>query len=71
MSILLSQNKRRLLFRTLILILSLAALAEPQGKGYFDGVRGVDKTANVTNSPNYRDDYEMLASWTVLEPKAT
>jgi hypothetical protein len=40
------------MYRTLILVLSLAALgsfreAEPQGKGSFDGFKLVDKTGNI------------------------
>jgi hypothetical protein len=62
------------MYRTLILALSLAALgsfreAEAQGKGSFDGFKLVDKTGNITKPPDYRDQYEMLGSWTVLDPK--
>ena len=62
------------MYRTLILVLSLAALgsfrkAEAQGKGSFDGFKLVDKTGNITKPPDYRDQYEMLGSWTVLDPK--
>ena len=62
------------MYRTLILVLSLTALgsfreAEAQGKGSFDGFKLVDKTGNITKPPDYRDHYEMLGSWTVLDPK--
>jgi Cytochrome P460 len=62
------------MYRTLILVLSLAALgsfrgAEAQGKGSFDGFKLVDKTGNITKPADYRDQYEMLGSWTVLDPK--
>ena len=62
------------MYRTLILVLSLTALgsfreAEAQGKGSFNGFKLVDKTGNITKPPDYRDQYEMLGSWTVLDPK--
>ena len=62
------------MYRTLVLVLSLAALgsfreAEAQGKESFDGYKLVDKTGNVTKPPDYRDNYEMLGSWTVLRPE--
>lgn len=60
--------------RTLTLIISLTALASfhevtAQNHGSSDGFKLVDKTGNVTKPPDYRDKYEMLGSWTVLDPK--
>jgi hypothetical protein len=64
------------MFRTLIflVILSLVVfgvfrVATAQNKGSFDGFRLVDKTGNITKPPDYRDTYQMLGSWTVLDPK--
>jgi hypothetical protein len=64
------------MFRTLIflVILSLVVFgvfraATAQNKGSFDGFRLVDKTGNITKPPDYRDTYQMLGSWTVLDPK--
>src|SRR5215471_15516820 len=64
------------MFRTLtfLVILSLVVLgvfrlAIAQNRGSFDGFRLVDKTGNITKPPDYRDTYQMLGSWTVLDPK--
>jgi Cytochrome P460 len=62
------------MYRTLILILSLAVLgtfrmANAQGKQSFDGFTLVDKTGNIRKPADYRDLYQMLGSWTVLDPK--
>jgi len=67
-------KQEELMYRTLVLVLSLAALGsfrevEAQGKGSFDGFKLVDKTGNIAKPPDYRDQYEMLGSWTVLDPK--
>lgn len=64
------------MFRTItfIGILSLAILgifqaAPAQNKGGFDGFKLVDKAGNIHKPADYRDTYEMLGSWTVLDPK--
>ena len=62
------------MFRSVVVVFLLAAPglfrgAAAQGKGSFDGFKLVDKTGNITKPPDYRDQYEMLGSWTVLDPK--
>jgi Cytochrome P460 len=62
------------MYRTLILMLSLTVLgtfrmANAQGKQSFDGFKLVDKTGNIRKPADYRDLYQMLGSWTVLDPK--
>jgi len=62
------------LYRTLVPILCLAALgsfrqAEAQGKESFDGFKLVDKSGNIRKPDDYRDLYQMIGSWTVLDPK--
>lgn len=62
------------MYRTLILILALTGLgtfrmANAQGKQSFDGFKLVDKTGNIRKPADYRDLYQMLGSWTVLDPK--
>ena len=62
------------MYRTLILILSLTVLgtfrtANAQGKQSFDGFKLVDKTGNIRKPDDYRDRYQMLGAYTVLDPK--
>jgi hypothetical protein len=62
------------MYRTLILVLSLAALVSPreaaaQTKESFDGFKLVDKTGNISKPDGYRDLYHGIGSWTVLDPK--
>ena len=62
------------MYRTLILILSLTVLgtfrtANAQGKQSFDGFKLVDKTGNIRKPDDYRDQYQMLGAYTVLDPK--
>ena len=61
-----------MMLRTVILIsLTVGALrvAIAQGKESFDGFKLVDKTGNIRKPVDYRDIYQMLGSWTVLDPK--
>jgi hypothetical protein len=62
------------MYRSLIVILSLAALgiiqeAVAQRESSFDGFKLVDNTGNIRMPHDYRDLYHMLGSWTVLDPK--
>jgi hypothetical protein len=62
--------------RILVVILLLVGLglfrgAAPQGNEFFDGFKLVDKTGNIRKPADYRDTFQMLGSWTVLDPKGT
>jgi hypothetical protein len=67
------------MYRTLILILLLVAIgslalgafqgAAPRSKTPVDGFALVDKTGNISKPPDYRDHYEILGTWVVLDPK--
>jgi hypothetical protein len=62
------------MYRTLILVLSLAALGSfrsvaAQGKESFDGFKLVDKTGHIRKPDDYRDLYQIIGTWTVLDPK--
>jgi hypothetical protein len=57
-----------------ILLLLLIALgsfrkASAQSKQALDGFKLVDKTGNVQKPDDYRDLYQMLEAYTVLDPK--
>lgn len=61
--------------RLSLLILSIIVLAgsqpvNPQRTASFNGFELVDKDGNITKKPaNYRDHYEFLGTYTVLDPK--
>jgi len=62
------------MYRTLVLILSLTALGAFRGgaaqdKNSFDGFKLVDKTGNIRKPDDYRDLYQMLGAYLVLDPK--
>ena len=62
--------------RILVVILLVVGLglfrgAAPQGNEFFDGFKLVDKTGNIRKPADYRDTFQMLGSWTVLDPKGT
>lgn len=62
------------MYRTIILILSLTVSGTiyksvAQSKSSFDGFKLVDKTGNIRKPVNYRDLYQMLGAYTVLDPK--
>lgn len=40
-----------------------------QSKNSFDGFKLVDKTGNIRKPDDYRDRYQMLGAYTVLDPK--
>jgi hypothetical protein len=44
-------------------------MANAQGKQSFAGFKLVDKTGNIRKPADYRDLYQMLGNWTVLDPK--
>ena len=61
--------------RLSLLILSIIVLAgsqpvHPQRTARFNGFELVDKDGNITKKPaDYRDHYELLGTYTVLDPK--
>ena len=60
--------------RTLALILSLTAFgtfreANAQTKKPFDGFKLVDKAGNISKPADFRDLYQMIGAYTVLDPK--
>jgi hypothetical protein len=62
------------MYRTLILVLSLTALGSfrevaAQSKESSDGFKLVDKTGNIRKPADYRDLYQMLGTYMVLDPK--
>jgi hypothetical protein len=62
------------MYRILILVLSLTALGSfrevaAQNKESFDGFKLVDKTGNIRKPDDYRDLYQMLGTYMVLDPK--
>ncbi|MGC4048393.1 MAG: cytochrome P460 family protein [Paludibaculum sp.] len=62
------------MMRTLSLLLSLPLLgsffgAFAQTKGLSDGFKLVDKAGNIRKPNNYREQYQMIGAYTVLDPK--
>jgi hypothetical protein len=60
--------------RTLMLVLSLTAIgpirwAAAQDRNLYDGFKLVDKTGNLRKPADYREMYQMIGAWTVLDPK--
>ena len=60
--------------RTLFFMLALALLAasqpvRPQRTTSFDGFQLVDKSGNIRKPADYRDRYELLGTYMVLDPK--
>jgi hypothetical protein len=60
--------------RTLILVVSQTALGVfqetvAQSKSSFDGFKLVDKTGNIRKPDDYRDRYQMLGAYMVLDQK--
>ena len=63
-----------MLIRTAIAVVTLATLAGyPQapskGQASFNGFSLVDKAGNIRKPAGYRDKYETLGTWMVLDPK--
>ena len=59
---------------TLFFMLALALLAasqpvRPQRTTSFDGFQLVDKSGNIRKPADYRDRYELLGTYMVLDPK--
>jgi hypothetical protein len=57
-----------------IVVLTLIILAgyeevRPQSSGGYDGFDLVDKTGNIRKPIDYRDHYEAIGTYTVLDPK--
>jgi hypothetical protein len=67
------------MFRTTIPVFSLAVIGslalgafqggQPRTSTSFDGFALVDKTGNISKPADYRDHYEILGTWVVLDPK--
>jgi Cytochrome P460 len=60
--------------RVTLLVLALAASAgfsqtKSRQISTFDGFRLVDQSGNIRKPQDYRDRYEALGAWTVLDPK--
>lgn len=60
--------------RWLVLTAALAVLggvrwAVAQDQKLYDGFKLVDKNGNFRKPPNYRDTYQLLGTWTILDPK--
>ena len=61
-------------FRFSMLFLTVAALAgyqsaSAQANHKFNGYDLVDNTGNIRKPADYRDHYQVLGTWTVLDPK--
>jgi hypothetical protein len=63
------------MYRTFTLTLSLNALGPFQArvaqKGSFDAFKLVDKTGNIGKPDEYRDLYQIIGTWMVLDPKGS
>ena len=62
------------MYRTLTVAFSLVAFAiiqeaVAQRESALDGFKLVDKTGDIRKPDDYRDLYQMLGSWTALNPK--
>ena len=60
--------------RTLLLLLWLLALgsffgATAQSRNSYDGFKLVDKTGNIRKPDDYRELFQMIGAYTVLDPK--
>lgn len=60
--------------RWLALAVALVALGEirwavAQDKKLYDGFALVDKNGNLRKPPDYRETYQLLGTWTILDPK--
>jgi hypothetical protein len=56
-------------FVVVVLVVSSVYLF-PQGAASFNGLQLVDKNGNIMRKPaDYRDHYQVLGTWTVLDPK--
>src|SRR5215471_10312615 len=53
----------------LFAILGGSQLVRPQNKGSFNGFDLVDKTGKISKPNDYRDHYQALGTYTVLDPK--
>lgn len=65
---------QRAYFTVAGLILSLTAVATFRGataetKSFFDGFKLVDRTGNIRKPSDYRDLYQILGAYIVLDPK--
>ena len=68
------QTTQRVYLAATALILSLTFFGPLRGhaaqnKDSFDGFKLVDKTGNIRKPDDYRDLYQMLGAYTVLDPK--
>src|SRR5260370_34780527 len=56
---------------TLVTLVTLATYSQmgPQGKNSFNGFDLVDKAGNIAKPKDYRDKYQALRTYTVLDPK--
>ena len=54
---------------TVLAILALGQPAKPQARNSFDGFALVDKSGNIKKPADYRDLYQALGTYFVLDPK--
>ena len=59
----------RISLGVLALVLAASQPAPAQGTKGFDGFKLVDKQGNISKPADYRDRYELLGTYTVLDPK--
>src|SRR5262245_29197181 len=53
----------------LALVLLAGLVTNSQTTGGFNGFQYVDKTGNIRKPADFRDHYEVLGTWVVLDPK--
>jgi hypothetical protein len=59
----------RISLGVLALVLAASQPGPAQGTKGFDGFKLVDKQGNISKPADYRDGYELLGTYTVLDPK--
>ena len=59
----------RISLGVLALVLAASQPAPAQVTKGFDGFKLVDKQGNISKPADYRDRYELLGTYTVLDPK--
>src|SRR5947209_308490 len=68
-----TSRRRPMYRRTGVALLAILALgnqpAKPQDKNSFDGFALVDKSGNIRKPTDYRDVYQTLGTYFVLDPK--
>ena len=60
---------RGVILAAALIVLGGVRWAVAQNRNLYDGFKLVDKNGNLRKPPNYRDTYQLLGSWTILDPK--